>query len=72
MSEKYVRVRYVKSAIGYSKRQKETVRALGLKRLGDEVVHRATPAILGMCQKVAHLVEYEEIEAPEASGAEGE
>jgi len=65
VAEKYVRVRYVKSAIGYSKRQKETIKALGLRRLGDEVIHRATPSILGMCRKVAHLVEYEEIEAPE-------
>ncbi len=71
MAEKYVRVRYVKSAIGYSRRQKETIKALGLKRLGDEVVHRATPSILGMCRKVAHLVEYEEIDAPK-SGQEGE
>ena len=37
MSEKKLRVKYVKSVIGYSQRQKGTIRALGLKRLGEEV-----------------------------------
>ena len=58
-----VRVAYVKSAIGYSRRQKGTIRALGLRRLGDVVEHADTPAIRGMVAKVGHLVQMEEIEA---------
>lgn len=60
----YVRVRYVKSTIGYSQRQKDTVRALGLRRLGDEVIQPANAAILGMCKAVRHLVEWEEVDEP--------
>jgi len=60
---KKVRVTYVKSAIGYSQAQKGTIRALGLKRLGDVVEHEDTPVMRGMVHKVQHLVEVEEIEA---------
>ncbi len=56
-----LRIKWVKSAIGYSKRQKATIRALGLRRLGDEVEHRDHPSIRGMIDKVRHLVEVEEI-----------
>lgn len=58
-----VRVAYVKSAIGYSRRQKGTIRALGLRCLGDVVEHEDTPVIRGMLAKVGHLVQMEEIEA---------
>ncbi len=58
---KRIRITYVKSAIGYGKDQKATLRALGLHRLGQSVEHEATPAIMGMVQKVAHLVQVEEI-----------
>ncbi len=59
---KKVRVKQIKSAIGYSKDQKDTLRALRLGKLHREVVHNATPQILGMIRKVRHLVEYEIIE----------
>jgi large subunit ribosomal protein L30 len=62
----HVRVRYVKSTIGYNQRQKDTVRGLGLRRLGDEIIHPANDAILGMCRAVQHLVSWEPAEAPEA------
>ena len=51
-----VRVTYSKSAIGYSKDQKATIQALGLKRLGGTVEHTDTPQIRGMIHKVRHLV----------------
>lgn len=60
---KKVRVAYIKSAIGYSRRQKGTIRALGLKRLGDIVEHEDTPVVRGMVDKVRHLVQVEEIQA---------
>jgi len=46
----------VKSSIGYSKRQKNTVRALGLRRLGQTVQQDDNPVIRGMIKKVFHLV----------------
>jgi len=58
-----LRVAYVKSAIGYSRRQKGTVRALGLRRLGDVVEHADTPVVRGMLVKVGHLIQIEEIKA---------
>jgi large subunit ribosomal protein L30 len=57
---KALKVIWVKSAIGYSVRQKNTVRALGLRRLGQSVEHRDTPVIRGMIKKVSHLVRVEE------------
>ena len=59
-SVKALKVTLVKSAIGYSERQKKTVRALGLRRLGQTVEHTDTPAIRGMINKVSHLVKVEE------------
>lgn len=58
---KRLRVTYVKSAIGYSRRQKATLRALGLRRLGQTVEHEDTPVIRGMVAKVSHLVEVEAV-----------
>jgi large subunit ribosomal protein L30 len=55
-TSKALKIKWVKSAIGYSERQKKTVRALGLRRLGQIVEHDDTPAIRGMINKVAHLV----------------
>jgi large subunit ribosomal protein L30 len=57
---KKVRVTLVKSAIGYSKRHKDTVRALGLRRLHQTVEHADTPVLRGMLAKVAHLVEVQD------------
>lgn len=60
-SEQKLRITWVKSSIGYNRRQKGTVRALGLRHLGDVVEHADTPAIRGMVDKVSHLVDVEEI-----------
>ncbi len=59
--EKTVRVTLVKSAIGYSKRHKATVRALGLRKLHQTVEHLDTPVLRGMIAKIMHLVEIEEV-----------
>jgi large subunit ribosomal protein L30 len=58
-SEVKLRITWVKSAIGYSQRQKGTIRALGLRRLGDVVEQNNTPEVRGMIDKVAHLVKVE-------------
>ena len=55
-----IKITQIKSVIGRPKRQKETVAALGLKKLHNAVVHDATPQILGMVAKVEHLVKVEE------------
>ncbi len=60
MKAKTLRVTLVRSPIGYSKDQKLTVRALGLRRLYQTVEHEDTPAIRGMIRKVIHLVRVEE------------
>jgi large subunit ribosomal protein L30 len=51
-----------RSAIGRAKDQKATIEALGIKRLSQQVVHKDTPQIRGMVNKVKHLVEVVEIE----------
>jgi large subunit ribosomal protein L30 len=57
-----LRVTLLKSAIGYRKDQKATVRALGLRKLNATVTHDDTPSIRGMINKISHLVEVEEVE----------
>jgi ribosomal protein L30 len=59
-----LKVTYTKSAIGYAKDQKATVRSLGLRKLHQSVVHHDTPVIRGMVFKVRHLVTVEETDAP--------
>lgn len=56
-----IRITLVKSPIGYSKEQKDTLRALGLKRLWQTVEKEKNPVILGMVNKVIHLVKVEEV-----------
>jgi large subunit ribosomal protein L30 len=60
MAKKELKVTLVKSPIGYSKQQKGTIRALGLHRMNQTVVHQDTPVIRGMINKVSHLVKVEE------------
>lgn len=61
MAKKLI-VTYRKSAIGYNKTQKGTIRALGLRRLNQTVEHEDTPIIRGMLDKVRHLIDVEEVE----------
>ncbi len=55
-----VRVTLLRSPIGYSKDQKATLRALGLRRLHQTVEHKDTPALRGMLDKITHLIRIEE------------
>jgi large subunit ribosomal protein L30 len=59
-AKKQITIKLVRSPIGYSKRQKGTVRALGLRRLLQSVTHEDTPVMRGMINRVSHLVEVEE------------
>ena len=56
-----LRVKWVKSAIGYAQDQKDTIRVLGLRKLQHTVEVEDNPAMRGMIRKVSHLVKVEEI-----------
>jgi len=56
-----LKLTWKKSSIGYNKRQKLTVRALGLKRLNQSVEQEDNPAIRGMIKKVQHLIVVQEL-----------
>ncbi len=60
MAPERIRVRWVRSAIGYNRRQRATIRGLGLKRLRQTVELEDTAAIRGMIRKVQHLVVVED------------
>ncbi len=55
-----IKITLVKSFIGYNKKQRQTVKALGLTKLNSSVVQNDTPDILGKVQSIAHLVKVEE------------
>jgi len=63
---KKLRIKLVRSPIGHSVRQKRTVKALGLRKMSQEVTRPDNAAIRGMLGKVEHLVEFEDIEVLEA------
>lgn len=56
-----IQVKKVKSAINRTKNQKRTLEALGLNKIGQVVEHEDTPNILGMVNKVKHLVSVETV-----------
>ena len=56
-----VKITQVKSVIDRSKKLKDTMIALGLRKINRSVVHTATPQILGMVAKVDHLVVVEKL-----------
>lgn len=57
-----VKIELVKSPIGYKYDQKETAKALGLRKMHDVVVVEQTPQILGMVRKISHLVKVEQVQ----------
>ena len=57
-----LRVTQTKSTISHIARNRATIRALGLKRIGDVVVKEDRPEIRGMVQTVRHLVTVEEVD----------
>ncbi len=58
---KKIRVKQVRSKIRRPQNQKRTLEALGLRKLDQVVEHNATPTILGMVNKVKHLISVEEV-----------
>ena len=57
-----IKVSQVKSGVGGKQNQRDTLRTLGLKRIGDIVVKEDSPQVRGMVRTVAHLVTVEEVD----------
>jgi large subunit ribosomal protein L30 len=51
-----IKIKQIRSKIGYPERQKRTLQALGLRKVNDCIEVEATPQILGMVEKVKHLI----------------
>jgi large subunit ribosomal protein L30 len=56
-----IKITVTKGLSGHTKRQRETIKALGLGKVSSSVEQEATPAILGMVAKVNHLVKVENL-----------
>ncbi len=56
-----IRITQIRSKNGKPARQKRTLEALGIRKMNHSAEHEATPAIMGMVEKVRHLVKVEEI-----------
>ena len=60
-----VTIKWIRSEIGFTKDQRRTIKALGLRRLQHSVQREDTPTIRGMVHKVRHLVEVSEVQGAE-------
>ena len=56
-----IRITQIKSKNGKPERQKRTLEALGIHKLNHSVEHEATPQIIGMVEKIRHLIKVESI-----------
>ena len=56
-----IKITQIKSTIKGKENQKRTMKALGLRKLHQTVIHKNGPQIRGMVRKVAHLVKVEEV-----------
>jgi len=57
-----LRIKQVRSSVGGRQNQRDTLRTLGLKQIGDESVRDDRPEVRGMIKTVAHLVAVEEVD----------
>lgn len=56
-----IKVTQIRSAIGFAKKQRETLRGLGLRKMHQTRELEDTPAVRGMANKIPHLVKVEEV-----------
>jgi large subunit ribosomal protein L30 len=61
-----VKITQIRSALGRQPVQRRTVRALGIRRMHESVIHNDTPQIRGMVRKIRHLLKVEEVDHDEA------
>jgi len=69
MAEEYIKVTQVKSELGHVARNRGTIRALGLDRIGDTNLLPDNPAVRGMVRQVNFLVSVDELTGAEAATA---
>lgn len=69
MAEKYIKVSQIKSELGHVARNRGTIRALGLDRIGDSNLLPDNPAVRGMVRQVNFLVSVDELTGVEAATA---
>lgn len=55
-----IKITQVRSAINRPEKQKRTLKALGIRKMGHSVMHNSTPQVLGMINKINHLLKIEE------------
>ena len=58
---KQIKITQIKSSIGYRKRTKRTLTALGLRKMNQSVLKNVNNSVLGMIKTVSHLVKTEEM-----------
>ena len=61
MANKKVKITQIKSAIGYRCQAKDTLKALGIKKMNGSVIKVISPAILGMITSINHLLKVEDV-----------
>ena len=61
MTDKKIKITQIKSAIGYRQRTKDTLKALGIRKMNSSVIKTNNSAIQGMITAVNHLVKVEEV-----------
>ena len=61
MAEKKIRITQIKSSIGYRREAKDTLKALGIKKMNGSIVKVASPAIEGMIASINHLLKVEDV-----------
>jgi len=61
MADKKILVTQTRSSIGHVRKQRRTLKALGLGKIGRTIEHSSTPTVLGMINSVSHLVQIEAV-----------
>ena len=61
MAEKKVKITQIKSAIGYRCQAKDTLKALGIKKMNGSVIKVVSPAVQGMITSINHLLKVEDL-----------
>jgi large subunit ribosomal protein L30 len=57
-----LRIKLVRSVVGYPKNQREVVKGLGLRKINSEVLRKDSPEIRGMINKIPHMLKVEVLE----------
>lgn len=66
----FIKISYIRSAIGRNEKQKRIIKALGFRRMHQSRIVEDTPSIRGMVNQVVHLVQIEKVEKPEVKSIE--